>query len=342
MVFQETPVGQHPGWMKPIRDLGVQIAGTPLEAALEQFQQELKEAGIIRIKPTFYLSDEWGVPFDTTAIAIPFYLARNDLIGLHKAQVGFIEGATRADLLRYLRHEMGHVINYGYKLYDREDWTAHFGSIENEYVEEYHPVPFHRDYVQHLPGWYAQKHPDEDWAETFAVWLTPGLDWKKEYASRPRALAKIQFCDQLMEKIKTCDPTITSAETDESVEEMTNTLKDFYGNQTLTEAAFPFGLDASLHIAFEDTAGTPRNPESTSQPASAFIRSLELELMADIYRWTGHFPERTRSLLRHLENRADELKLCCPPNREMTATVAVTALVTALAMNHVHHGSYSP
>ena len=25
----------------------------------------------------------------------------------------------------------------------------------------------------HLDPWYAQSHPDEDFAETFAVWLTP-------------------------------------------------------------------------------------------------------------------------------------------------------------------------
>ena len=93
------------------------------------------------------------------------------------------EGAGRAEFLRYMRHEMGHVVNYAYRLYELPEWVAHFGAMTQPYLEEYHPEPFSRRFVRHLPGWYAQKHPDEDWAETFAVWLTPGLDWRAEYTS---------------------------------------------------------------------------------------------------------------------------------------------------------------
>ena len=139
------------------------------------------------MKPKYYLSDEWGVPFGSTAIAIPFYLARADLLRMHTEMVGYVEGSRPAELLRYLRHEMGHVVNYAYQLYEREDWAAHFGSMMQPYVEEYRPKPFSRQFVRHLPGWYAQKHPDEDWAETFAVWLTPGLDWRRDYSDWPEA-----------------------------------------------------------------------------------------------------------------------------------------------------------
>ena len=148
------------------------------------------------MRPRFYLSTEWGVPFDTVAIAIPFYLARPDLTALHAERVGHVEGFDRADILRYLRHEMGHVVNYAYRLYDDEEWVEQFGSITQPYVEEYRPEPFSRRYVRHLPGWYAQKHPDEDWAETFAVWMTPGLDWRTEYGGWPEALAKLEYCDR--------------------------------------------------------------------------------------------------------------------------------------------------
>src|SRR4051812_45190300 len=111
MSFHETAPTQHPSWARPIRDLGIQIAGTRLEPVLKEFQEELQQAGIRKLKPHFYLSNEWGVPFGTRALAVPFYLAQPALIGLHADQVGFLEGATRADLLRYLRHEMGHVVN---------------------------------------------------------------------------------------------------------------------------------------------------------------------------------------------------------------------------------------
>src|SRR5438067_2597 len=89
---------------------------------------------------------------------------------------------VRQSAPRYFRHEMGHVVNYAYRLYKRDDWTARFGSIDLPYEEEYAPEPFSRRFVRHLPGWYAQKHPDEDWAETFAVWLTPQRDWRADYA----------------------------------------------------------------------------------------------------------------------------------------------------------------
>lgn len=64
-----------------------------------------------------------------------------------------------ADILRYLRHEMGHVVNYAYRLYDDGAWVERFGAITQPYVEHYRPEPFSRRFVRHLPGWYAQKHP---------------------------------------------------------------------------------------------------------------------------------------------------------------------------------------
>src|SRR5262249_44239995 len=172
------------------RDLGLTISGTPLEGVLQTFLDELRSRGLTRLEPRFYLSLEWGVPFGTINIAIPFYLARADLAEMHAKRVGFVEGADPADILRYLRHEMGHVFNYAYKLYEEPEWVRLFGDINQDYEEEYQPNPWSRKFVRHLPGWYAQKHPDEDWAETFAVWLTPGLDWRKSYAKAPTALAK--------------------------------------------------------------------------------------------------------------------------------------------------------
>src|SRR5687768_8945038 len=121
----------------PIRDLGLEIGGTPLEPVLARFQEELDRAGIRRLRPDFHLSTEWGVPFGSISIGIPFYLARPELIAVHAERVGHIEGVGPAELLRYLRHEMGHVVNYGYRLYEREDWIERFGSITQPYVEDY-------------------------------------------------------------------------------------------------------------------------------------------------------------------------------------------------------------
>ncbi|HKI02695.1 MAG TPA: hypothetical protein VKK31_12015 [Thermoanaerobaculia bacterium] len=336
--FQES----HPG-EQPIRDLGLKIEGTELEPVIAGFERELEAVGIRRVRPRFYLSTEWGVPFGTVAIAIPFYLARPDLTALHAERTGHVEGAGRWELLRYLRHEMGHVVNYAYRLYEQEEWVKRFGPITRPYREEYTPEPFSRRYVRHLPGWYAQKHPDEDWAETFAVWMTPGLDWRGQYAGWPEALAKLEYCDGLMRGLGAAEPLVTEDELDEDVGEISYTLDQYYRFGETDGGELPPGLDGALLSIFEDW-GRPEDltTDAPRRPASGLIRRLFRELPADVYRWTGHFPEHTRRLLRHLAERADALGQVYPEDRETPAVIALTTLVTALAMNHVHRGSYMP
>jgi hypothetical protein len=336
--FQEASLSS-----RPIRDLGLRIEGTPLEPILEEFLGELARAGIRRVRPQFYLSSEWGVPFGTVAIAIPFYLARTDLTRLHADRTGHVEGLGRADILRYLRHEMGHVVNYAYRLYESEEWVELFGAMTQPYREEYRPEPFSRRYVRHLPGWYAQKHPDEDWAETFAVWMTPGMDWRAEYAAWPRALAKLEYCDRAMAALAGREPLVTDSELDEDVGEISYTLDQYYRGFEAPDGDLPPGLDGALRAIFEDL-GRPEDlsTDAPRRPAAELIQRLARILPADVYRWTGHFPERTRRLLADLAGRAAALEQVYPADREIPAVIALTTLVTALAMNQVHTGSYMP
>jgi len=298
----------------PIRDLGLTIEGTRLEPVLREFEVELERAGI-RVKPGFYLSTEWGVLTGTVAIAIPFYLARPELTDLH---------ATR-QVER-----------------DREEWVKLFGPITRPYLEEYRPSPFSRRYVRHLPGWYAQKHPDEDWAETFAVWMTPGLDWRAEYKEQPMALAKLEYCERLMLELRDRPPLVTDAVTEDDVRELPYSLEQYYGHMAGVDGEFPRGIDGALRAIFEELGAPEDASPAGRRPASELIKKIERELVAGVYRWTGHFPERTRALLRHIAERADQLGQVYPLDRETAATMALTTLVTALAMNHVHSGTYQP
>jgi hypothetical protein len=339
------PLGFHESnlWSTPIRDMGLTIEGTRLEPILAEFETELQGIGLTRVRPRFYLSTEWGVPFETVAVAIPFYLARPDLTALHAERVGHVEGFDRADVLRYLRHEMGHVVNYAYRLYDGEEWVKQFGSITQPYGEEYRPEPFSRRYVRHLPGWYAQKHPDEDWSETFAVWMTPGLDWRKEYGGWPVASAKLAYCERTVVVIRDREPVVTDADLDEDVAEIEYSIDQYYRDAAASAADMPPGLDGALRAIFEDLGGDEgMSLEEPLAPAEALIRRLEPELMANVFRWTGHFPERTRVLLRYLAERAAQLQQGYAATRETTAIVGVTTLVTGLAMNYVQRGSYLP
>ncbi len=330
--FHEAGLGE-----VPIRKLGLRIAGTPLEGMLTEFDRELTSAGIHKVRPRYYLSTEWGVPFETIAMAIPFYLARPELAELHAERTGMIEGHDPGEVMRYLRHEMGHVLNYAYRLYDRPDWIETFGAITQPYVDEYRPEPWSRRHVHHLPGWYAQKHPDEDWAETFAVWMTPGRDWRSQYAPWPAALAKLEYCARLVAEIADQDPPVTDDELDEDVEEIDFSPEQFYRETVPGAAELPPGLDGALRAIFLELPHA-----DATQPASALIRRHGRAIARSVFTWTGHFPETTRALLQELAVRADHDQLTYPVEHEAPALVALTAFVTSLAMNFVQRGAYLP
>lgn len=322
-------------------DLGLKIEGTPLEPIVEAFLEEVAARGI-GVRPHCYLSTEWGVPFPSISIGIPFYLAHPDLTELHGERIGHVEGVGHADILRYLRHEMGHVVNYAWRLYDDEDWVKTFGSMTQPYLDDYRPSPFSRRYVRHLPGWYAQKHPDEDWAETFAVWMAPGDRWREEYRDWPVALGKLELCELMMASLAAREPVVTAEDADEHVATLPYTAEDFYKESDAEETAFPQGLDGSIRSIFEDLNQPEHVTTSPRRPAAKLILKHRAQLAADIFRWTGHFPEHTNALLRHLAARADALQQVYPEDRDTEAAIALTTLVTALAMNHVHQGSYLP
>lgn len=327
----------------PIRDLGLTIDNTRLAPVIDEFREQLRGKGITKVSPSFHLSTEWGVPFGTVVIGIPFYLARPELTELHGEEVGHIEGFNHADILRYLRHEMGHVVNYAYRLYDDESWVKIFGSINQPYLEAYRPQPFSRRFVRHLPGWYAQKHPDEDWAETFAVWMTPDRNWRSEYSQWPTALAKLEFCDRTMAELSHRDPLVTAAELDEDVGELTYSVRDFYKNYPQDNDPGAAGLDGDLRAIFDDLADAEEQGTAhETRPAAELIRRLERQLVPEVFRWTGHFPEKTRSLMRYLAKRAEGIKQVYPHAAENQVIIGVTILVTSLAMNYIHRGAYFP
>jgi hypothetical protein len=253
-----------------------------------------------------------------------------------------VEGHGAGDILRYLRHETGHAVNYAYRLYEDPEWARRFGSFTQPYDEDYRPQPFSRRFVRHLPGWYAQMHPEEDWAETFAVWLTPGLEWRAEYAGWPEALGKLEYCDRVVKALGDREPLVSADHLDVDVSEVEASLERFYGDLSPGTAEFPPGLDGELRAIFETPGAPAASPATPVKAAAELIRRHESALMADIYRWTGHFPEDSRVLLRHLAERADHLQLRYPGELEDRVVVRFTTLVTALAMNYVRYGTYFP
>ncbi len=341
-VENQTDSAANPWTARPIRDLHLTMAGTVLERCVARLEQELIDHKVTRLRPHIYLSTDWGVPFGTISIGVPFYLARPDLLAFHSERVGHIEGRDEESLMRYFRHEMGHVVNYAYKLYEREDWTKQFGAITQPYNEEYQAIPFNSDFVNHLPGWYAQKHPDEDWSETFAVWLSPQARWKDDYPTGTGARTKIEFCEWLMGELEWVDPDVTVEDADEAVSDLNYSVADFYQKIAFQELTLAGNLDGPLRALFDDFAEHALSDHRQLRKASSLIRQQEASLMENIFRWTSHFPESTRQLLRSLAARADALQQVYPEHREADAATALAVFVTSLAMNHVYRGDYFP
>ena len=160
-----------------ICDLALKIKGSFLEPHIKRLYSELNDRGI-RFKPHVWLSEEWFSPDGVPGIAIPFYLAHPRLMKLERKQMLEVEGGTDTECMRILRHEAGHALDTAFRLHFRRHWRELFGSFAQHYPDFYKPKPKSRKYVLHLPAWYAQAHPAEDFAETLAVWLTSRSRWR--------------------------------------------------------------------------------------------------------------------------------------------------------------------
>src|SRR5688500_6355092 len=263
-----------------ISELGLSIRGTVVEQLVERLYRELDARGLA-FRPPVYLSDQWGCPDGTPLIGVPFYLADPRLTRLEEEMAVDVEGEH--DAMRYLRNEAGHAFNYAYRLYERPDWHKLFGPYSRPYRERYRADPFSRQHVRHILGWYAQKHPDEDFAETFAVWLTPGLDWRREYAGWP-ALQKLGYVDRIMREIAEPEAAVRPPEEDDlPVESMRYSLAEHYDEErdaVPIEDERQFDLDLR-QIFFR------AHEASDAQPAHDFLRRHYREIVSRISFWTS-------------------------------------------------------
>ncbi len=206
-----------------IRQLDIHIEGSALEPRIAQLHEELAACGLT-FRPHYWLSDEWFTPDGIAGIAIPFYLAHPRLSRLELTQMLEIEGGDPEWCMRILRHEAGHAFDNAFDLRRRPQRRAVFGNPGKEYPEFYAPKPYSKSYVLHLDMWYAQAHPDEDFAETFAVWLTPNSQWEKRYRGWG-AFKKLEYMDSLMKSLAGHAPGETAAHDLDPLQKIRKTLR---------------------------------------------------------------------------------------------------------------------
>jgi hypothetical protein len=318
---------------KPIRDLGLKLEGSPVERFIHQLYGELARKGLAKFRPGCYLTDEWGCPSGEPVIGIPFYLANPDLALLEK-ETNDLE--DKREIMMYLRHEAGHAFNYAYKLYRTTEWKTLFGPFRRRYLDHYRPVPFSRNYVRHLAGWYAQKHPDEDFAETFAVWLTPRSGWRRRYRGWG-AMAKLRYMDRIARELGGEDPVRRRGSPDVTVDEMESTVAEFY-RQSVAET-IPIG-DLALDTDLMDIFNVSKRRKKAARPAQDFLRDHRKAVVDKVAYWTGVQRPLIKRLVEVIESRVGELGLRADTRREPEHLAEVTVYATTLATNYMTRGKF--
>jgi hypothetical protein len=272
-------------------------------------------------------------------IGIPFYLADRRLAQIEEEQTGEVE--DEHTIMMFLRHEAGHALNYAYRLWRQDGWREVFGRFTRPYRDAFQPNPFSRQFVRHLAHshyrqTYAQKHPDEDFAETFAVWLTPRAAWRRKYAAWP-ALRKLRYVDGLMRRLRGKRPAHGGGRLYNPAEKMGILLADHYGQRVERYRAFAQGyVDDKLRKLFPARRG--RRP---ALAADTLISGHRAELIRRITRWSGMERDDVETILSKLEARTRDLRLEYTARRTAEKLIDVTALATALVMDFGYTGRFT-
>jgi hypothetical protein len=317
-----------------ISSLGLRLEGTAVEPLVRQLYDELSAKGLV-FHPPCHVGDEWFVPVGIPAIFIPFFLVHERLRAIERTMMMEVEGGTPEWFMKLMRHETAHAYAYAYALPRRKKWREFFGATSAEETpEHYRPRPYSRSYVVHLDDWYAQAHPDEDFAETFAVWLTPGLDWRARYAGW-KALAKLEYIDELMRSLAGKLPPFQPAYRAADHDCLNVKLKTYYARKRKQfEDTYPDFYDADLCQLFPAPPGAVGGIK-----ASSYLRGRRRRLMNAVCLWTNERKYRVDQLLDRLTARCDALALGVL-NDDPQLDFRVSAYLTTLVMNYLFTGKF--
>ncbi len=316
-----------------ICDLDLQIEGSLIEKCLGRLYQELQSRDL-KLRPHCWLSDDWFAPDGIPGIAVPFYMAHPRLMRLERKQMLDVEGGTEPWCMRIMRHEAGHAMDTAFRLHRRKLYRQYFGRYNAPYPDSYRPRPHSRNYVQHLEPCYAQSHPAEDFAETFAVWLNPRSGWRRKYAGW-KALRKIEFVDQVMVGLANQAPTVRSRAKVDPVNRIKKTLREHYSQRHQRyEVSCRNSFDLDLKKLFAQTARSRR-----SISAASFLQKNRADLSRRVAQWTGEYRYNISQVLREMIDRCRELELVASGDMKQLKQNAVVML-TVHTMNRLHGGHH--
>ena len=328
-----------------ICDLDLRPEGV-LAECIEQVTGELRARGV-SFSPTYYLGDDDFWTSDRAiSVNVPWYLANAvlwQLVNDHLFEY------SRPEVLMYLRHETGHAINYAFELWRRKDWIQTFGDFRRPYRDVYNPNPWSRDYVRYLHRagmyHYAQKHPDEDWAESFAVWLDPASRWRRRYRDWQVAHAQLEYVDRIVEVEGACKGTPPNARLGLRLPytEIKETVAEYFDINHAVDPDLAEYRHDLLEIfpkrgvrARGGKAGAMGKTQN-AQSAARFIQQHQRLLVSKLSGWIGNSDRRVISkFLRQLQALCTYEHLVVPDNRRNEKLVDLTIVATWHVVDGIH------
>jgi hypothetical protein len=215
--------------------------------------------------------------------------------------------------MRILRHETGHAIDTAFQLRRRKSWRDVFGKASRRYPSRYYPRPASRRFVLHLGHWYAQSHPTEDFAETFAVWLPRFSRWRSQYAGWP-ALRKLEYVDATMRNLEGRRALCLNRDVIEPLSENTRTLREHYRRkQRRYELNTARTYDRRLLRVFGTAEDHPDAPQ-----ASRFLRKVQPQVERLMIRRARMHPYLVQHVLKIATQRARLMNLRLSHNQRDT------------------------
>jgi hypothetical protein len=324
--------------LTPLNRLGLCLESSLLAEPVRLAMTDLRRAGIKKLQPYFYLSTGYGTVASTTSISLGFYDCSLPLHQLNYEARGF--EYTFTDQVDLVRHELGHAFSYAYKLYRRSDFREVFNvrgnyfntyPATNRYVERANP--WSRDFVNPGGDYYAQKHPDDDFAETFCVWLRPRYNWRRAYQRYPGALRKLEFVDFIVHELRREAPLIDQAPYPfEPLDECQLTVRQFFK----VGSTRPYRLKATGYIDPDLLELFWQSPSRRDERrrrrdyvlADNFVRKHKRNIVAQVSRWTGVDDQVVKDFLDKCSARARALDLWVRKDRRDKTIVELTTYVS--------------
>jgi hypothetical protein len=314
-------------------DLDLQIEGSRIEPHISRLYHELAKKNL-NFQPHIWISEDWFSVDGIPGIAVPFYVINERLARLEKKMVLEVEGYNERDCIKLLRHEAGHAIDNAFRLRKIRKRQKLFGLSSTPYPDAYSPRAYSRKYVVHLNSWYAQSHPDEDWAETFAVWLNPKSNWKQRYARWP-ALQKLEMVDEIMQELAGKKPPVQKQSQPGHVQNTRRTLRSYYeekrSNLGLDQ---PFYLDPLLAKLFSSESEFRHKKK-----AAAFIRQERPLIVGMVAKWTGQYKYTIDLMIQEVIRSCQEKKMHLTRSEKETR-LDLVGMLTAQTLNYINSGQH--